>query len=32
MEALDRFNKMLGSIASQAGVVISNNAKVRSLF
>ena len=32
MEALDKFNKMLGSIASQAGVVISSNAKVRSLF
>jgi MoaA/NifB/PqqE/SkfB family radical SAM enzyme len=32
MEALDRFNKMLGSIASQAGVAISNSAKVRSLF
>lgn len=32
MEALNKFNEMLGSIAAQAGVVISSNAKVRSLF
>jgi MoaA/NifB/PqqE/SkfB family radical SAM enzyme len=32
MESLNRFNKMLSSIASQAGVLISNNQKVRNLF
>ena len=32
MERLEKFNKMLGSIASQAGLVISNNEKTRSLF
>ena len=32
MEALDKFNRMLGAIAANSGVAISNNARVRSLF
>jgi len=32
METLDTFNKMLASVASQAGVLLSNNPKVRNLF
>ena len=32
MQAIDSFNKLLASIASQAGVAISNNPKVRNLF
>ncbi|MBW1803406.1 MAG: radical SAM protein, partial [Deltaproteobacteria bacterium] len=32
MESLESFNNMLGAMASQAGLFISNNEKVRSLF
>ena len=32
METLDTFNKMLASMASQAGVLLSNNPKVRNVF
>lgn len=32
MQAIESFNKLLASIASQAGVAISSNPKVRDLF
>ncbi|GAG45442.1 unnamed protein product, partial [marine sediment metagenome] len=32
METLDTFNRMLASMASQAGVLVSTNPKVRDLF